>query len=129
MLRRSECMKNSVGLDLKAFDYVQLLKAGSALCMQADPRLEREADARGMIYDDNKWNTLANALIFGGSLVYRQDVDLAVAKVAMQYVRLLLRSWEPKHEVKMGIVGMLLSEFMDYDQMAASTGKSTIKKE
>lgn len=61
--------------------------------------------------EDNRWNTMANALFFGKAKLpeFKEGIKRAVAG---KHIAACLRSYEPKHEHKMAGVGWLLSQWV-----------------
>lgn len=104
----------SDSLDLKRFKFPTLDKADIAFgTLGADPQLLTEAKRRGYYNGNLPGNEMFSKLFFeGGRAVFKEGLPKDFKAAAWPYLRALMGSWDPKHEEKDAICGMLLDELV-----------------
>jgi hypothetical protein len=81
---------------------------------RTDPKLLAEAEARGFLHGNTKYNTKVSALFFsGGEINWRTDLDPSFAKSGREYFGKCISTWGSKHEHKEAVCAMLLSELAE----------------
>ena len=97
-------------MDLKKYKFVVPEFAD----IKTDKNLLIEAKSRGFDDRNNRYCQIFSDLFFkGGKLNFKNDLDPSFKAVAVPYLRSFMGSFSPKHEEKMAICGLLLSELVD----------------
>lgn len=84
-----------------------------SMCQATDPKLLAEAKSRGFDKTTPHGDLFSSLFFEGGSLDFKKNLDNTFKETAIPYLRSLMQSFEPKHEDKMAVCSMLLSELVD----------------
>lgn len=77
--------------------------------VETDPKLLKEAKARGFYQGNTKYNKLFSNLFFnGGKLDLKENVNIKIVR----YLKAFMGSFNPKHEEKEAISALILSEII-----------------
>lgn len=81
------------------------------------PELLKEAEERGFMRSENKYNRLFSKIFFRGAdekdILKYKTVPKEFEAAAWKYFNALARSYAPKHEHKEAVCAMLLSELVE----------------
>lgn len=88
--------------------------------VKTDKNLLAEAEKRGFDDWNNAYSKHFSSLFFkGGTLDFKEDLDPEFKSKAFKYFKALASSFEPKHEHKMSVCAMLLSELVNLPSCTA----------
>ncbi len=101
-------------LDVTNYEFPQLSDIDVAFSqVSVDFDLLEEAKARGFYNGNTKYNDLFSNLFFkGGKLDFKDNLNKEFENKATRYLKALMGSFEPSHEVKEAICALLLSELV-----------------
>ena len=95
-------------MDLSTYKFPEVTKADLAFPTFNTPKeLVSEAEKRNPQKGMKKFSEL---FFSGGELIVKKDVKGTWKENALMYARALMGSWEPKHEHKELVVGMIFEE-------------------
>jgi hypothetical protein len=102
-------------MDLKKFKFPDVNAVDMAFStFDSDPKLLKEAKARGFYNGHTPYNYLFSQIFFsGGRIRFKPNADKNIVEKGWPYIRAFMRSWSPKHEEKEAICAMIMSEILE----------------
>lgn len=110
-----------MSLDLSKFDFPKVTKLDMAFStLKIIPELLAEAERRDPTIGVAKFNQL---FFEGGEIKLKPDVEGTWKEGAYLYAKALMSSWEPKHQHKELVCGMIFEECLVLDDDRGWLGK------
>lgn len=102
-------------MNLKTYKFPKISAISEGISTQeTDKKLLAEAKKRGFYNGETKYNKLFSTLLFfGGSVVFKKDINQDFQDRAWLYCLALMKSFEPKHEEKEAVCAMIMSELVE----------------
>lgn len=102
-------------MNIKDYKFPQVTKVDFAFpTFGIIPELLSEAEARGMDKWSHPYCQLFSTLFYnGGELKFKTGLDDDFKKNAWAYCRALMKSHEPKHEHKVAVCALIMSELLE----------------
>jgi hypothetical protein len=102
-------------MNLKDYQFPEVKDVDLAFpTFDAPPALVKEATERGFYNGSTPYNELFNTLFYsGGPIKLKEDVETDFANRALRYCKVLMGSFQPKHEEKEAVCALILSEIVE----------------
>ena len=102
-------------MDLTKYKFQEITDLDLAFSFfKTDKILLKEEKERGFYDGNTQYNKLFSTLFFsGGKVKFKKDIDENFRIKVWQYCRIIMQSWEPKHEEKEAICALLMSEILE----------------
>jgi hypothetical protein len=96
--------------------------------LKTDEFLLSEANLRGYCHLNSNEGGLElfdQIFYLGGRIIYKENISDEKLEPIARYLVALMRSWEPKHEHKRAVAGMLMDEICDIKQSLIESKKKS----
>lgn len=98
-------------MDLSTYKFPEVTEIDMAFpTFKTIPELLAEAEKRNPQKGMKKFNEI---FFNGGTVTFKEDFEGSWKENAFRYAKALMGSWEPKHEHKELVVGMIFEECLD----------------